>query len=109
MGKPFSESSKSFPARAKKKTDSTIDNGATYTQLSFLARVYTAQHQEQHRESFLKGLDYLLKAQYANGGWPQFYPDLSGYYKHITYNDDAMIGVLKLLRDVAARSRIMRL
>jgi PelA/Pel-15E family pectate lyase len=47
-------------------------------------------------------LDYLFKAQYPNGGWPQFYPDLSGYYKHITFNDDAMIGVMKLLRDVAA-------
>jgi len=61
----------------------------------------TAKHQEAHRESFLKGVDYLLQAQYPNGGWPQFYPDLSGYYKHITYNDDAMIGVMTLLRDVA--------
>jgi PelA/Pel-15E family pectate lyase len=69
--------------------------------LSFLARVYTAVKHERHREAFLKGLDYLLKAQYPNGGWPQFYPDLSGYYKHITFNDGAMIGVLKLLRDVA--------
>ena len=47
-------------------------------------------------------MDYLLKAQYPNGGWPQFYPNLNGYYKHITFNDDAMIGVMKLLRDVAA-------
>jgi PelA/Pel-15E family pectate lyase len=70
--------------------------------LSFLARVVTAQPQERHRESFLKGFDYLLKAQYPNGGWPQFYPDLEGYYKHITFNDNAMIGVMKLLRDVAA-------
>jgi PelA/Pel-15E family pectate lyase len=70
--------------------------------LSFLARVYTAQKQERYRESFLKGVDYLLKAQYPSGGWPQFYPNLSGYYKHITFNDDAMIGVMKLLRDVAA-------
>jgi len=88
-------------SRDQKETDSTIDNGATFTQLSFLARVVTAQHLERHRESFLKGLDYLLQAQYPNGGWPQFYPDLTGYYKHITYNDDAMIGVMKLLRDVA--------
>jgi PelA/Pel-15E family pectate lyase len=71
--------------------------------LSFLARVYTAQQHERHRESFLHGLDYLLEAQYTNGGWPQFYPDLSGYYKHITFNDNAMIGVMKLLRDVAAK------
>src|SRR5215208_119083 len=102
MAKPLSESDKATLLRDQKKNDSTIDNGATHTQLSFLARVYTAQHQERHRESFLKGLDYLLKAQYPNGGWPQFYPNLTGYYKHITFNDDAMIGVMKLLRDVPA-------
>ena len=101
MAKPLSDSGRASLLRDQKETDSTIDNGATFTQLSFLARVYTAKHHEAHRESFLKGLDYLLKAQYPNGGWPQFYPDLTGYYKHITYNDDAMIGVMKLLRDVA--------
>jgi hypothetical protein len=101
-GKPFSHRDRTAILKQKSENDSTIDNGSTYTQLSFLARVYTAQHQERHRESFLKGLDYLLRAQYENGGWPQFYPDLKGYYKHITYNDDAMIGVMKLLRDVAA-------
>ena len=102
MGKPVSEEDRVKLAAQKKDTDSTIDNGATFTQLSYLARVYTAAHQERHRDSFLKGLDYLLKAQYPNGGWPQFYPDLSGYYKHITFNDDAMMGVMKLLRDIAA-------
>ena len=102
MGKPFDEIERPELLAHKKEIDSTIDNGATYTQLSFLARVYTMTLRERYRESFLKGLDYLFKAQYANGGWPQFYPDLSGYYKHITYNDDAMIGVIKLLRDVAA-------
>jgi pectin methylesterase-like acyl-CoA thioesterase len=106
MAKPLSDGDKATLFRDQKKTDSTIDNGATYTQLSFLARVYTAQRQERHRESFVKGLDYVLRAQYPNGGWPQFYPDLSGYYKHITYNDDAMIGVMKLLRDVAMRKPV---
>lgn len=101
MAKPLSLSQHAAVLRDKTKNDSTIDNGATFTQLSFLARVYAAQQQERHREAFLKGLDYLLKAQYPNGGWPQFYPNLSGYYKHITFNDGAMIGVLKLLRDVA--------
>lgn len=101
MAKTLSDREKAAILREKKKNDSTIDNGATHTQLSFLARVYTAQQQERHRESFSKGLDYLLKAQYPNGGWPQFYPNLDGYYKRITYNDGAMIGVMKLLRDVA--------
>ncbi|HET7112617.1 MAG TPA: pectate lyase, partial [Pyrinomonadaceae bacterium] len=102
MGKPVDEDDRAKLLAQKKDTDSTIDNGATYTQLSFLARVYTAQPQQRHRESFLKGFDYLLKAQYPNGGWPQFYPERNGYSRHITFNDNAMIGVMKLLRDVAA-------
>ena len=87
----------------KQKADSNIDNGATYTQLAYLARVYQAKKLERHKEAFLKGVDYLLKAQYANGGWPQYYPRLTGYYKHITFNDGAMIGVMKLMRDIAKK------
>jgi PelA/Pel-15E family pectate lyase len=102
MAVVLSEADKSKLTTEKKQNDSTIDNSSTYTQLSFLARAFTAQHQPRHRDAFFRGLDYLLKAQYANGGWPQFYPELEGYYKHITYNDDAMIGVMKLLRDIAA-------
>ena len=104
MATPLSETEKAtLLAKRNNDVDATIDNSATYTQLIFLARVFTAQPDQRYRTSFLNGLDYLLKAQYPNGGWPQYYPDLSGYYKHITYNDDAMIGVMKLLRDIAAR------
>ncbi len=79
---------------------STIDNGATYTQMRFLARIFRATNSPQYARSFLRGLDYLLKAQYKNGGWPQFYPKRKGYYSHITFNDDAMTGALALLRDI---------
>jgi PelA/Pel-15E family pectate lyase len=82
---------------------STIDNDATYTQLRYLARVYAATKQARFAESFRRGFAYLMKAQYPNGGWPQFYPLRQGYWSHITYNDDAMIGVMELLRDIAAR------
>ncbi len=79
---------------------STIDNGATYTQMVFLGRVFGKTHDTRLTRSFLKGLDYLLKAQYRNGGWPQYYPRRQGYFSRITFNDDAMIGVLRLLHDV---------
>lgn len=78
----------------------TIDNRATYIQLRYLAKVYNATHIDRFKTSFLNGFDYLIKAQYANGGWPQFYPLREGYYSHITFNDDAMAGVLNLLRDI---------
>ncbi|HEV8366401.1 MAG TPA: pectate lyase [Pyrinomonadaceae bacterium] len=103
MAASLSEVEKTRLSAEKKEIDSTIDNNSTYSQLIFLARVVTVKPAESYRDAFFKGLDYLLKAQYENGGWPQFYPDLSGYYKHITYNDDAMIGVMKLLRDVARK------
>ncbi|MEZ5029688.1 MAG: pectate lyase, partial [Ferruginibacter sp.] len=47
-----------------------------------------------------RGVEYLLKAQYANGGWPQFYPDFSSYRSQVTYNDNAMINALEVLYDV---------
>lgn len=107
MATPLSEKERAELLKLKgetgKESSATIDNGATFTQLEYLARVYTAQRQERHREAFLKGLDYLLAAQYENGGWPQYYPLRKGYYTHITYNDNAMVGVLELLRDVARR------
>jgi PelA/Pel-15E family pectate lyase len=91
-------------ASEKALNDSTIDNGATYTDLRYLARVYSATHLSRFRGPALAGIDYLLAAQYPNGGWPQFYPDLSGYYKHITFNDGAMIGALAVLNDAAVGS-----
>jgi PelA/Pel-15E family pectate lyase len=77
---------------------STIDNGATYTQLESLAKAHIATGDPRYAAAFRRGFEYLLKAQYPNGGWPQFYPLRHGYWDHITYNDDAMIGVMKLLR-----------
>ena len=110
MAVPLSEKERAELLKLKSDTGNeaaaTIDNGATFTQLEYLARVYTAQKQERHREAFIKGLDYLLAAQYENGGWPQYYPLRKGYYTRITYNDNAMVGVLELLRDVARRKPV---
>ena len=80
----------------------TIDNGATTTPMRFLALVAAATDEAKYRHAFERGLDYLFAAQYPNGGWPQFYPLRDGYYSRITYNDNAMVNVLTLLRDVAA-------
>ena len=79
----------------------TIDNKATTTEIAYLARLYNATNDGKYREAAIRGLEYLFKAQYDNGGWPQFYPLSKGYYTHITYNDDAMVNVLKLMRDAS--------
>lgn len=101
MSRELTEEQKDKVRMAQDRADSTLDNGATHTHLRYLARVYNATKQERFKEAFLKGLDYLMKAQYANGGWPQTYPPLRGYSKFITFNDGAMIGAMTVLRDIA--------
>jgi len=82
----------------------TFDNDATTIQMRFLARVISANGTNQtiaFEKSFLRGLDYIFAAQYPNGGWPQVWPLDGGYHDAVTYNDNAMVNVLNLLRDVS--------
>ena len=61
----------------------------------------TCHATERH---FSKVLSHILEAQYPNGGWPQYYPLSKGYHRHITFNDNAMVRILELLRDVSESS-----
>jgi PelA/Pel-15E family pectate lyase len=98
----LAESDKDQLLQMKGRQDTTFDNGSTHTEVQFLARVYQATGDERYREAALRGIDFMLEAQHESGGWPQTYPlDLSGYSKSITYNDDAMVGIMTVLRDIA--------
>lgn len=90
------------PFSAEKDYVGTLDNDATVTELRFLARVIIAGGGALHRESFDRGVRWLLAAQYPNGGWPQVWPLAGGYHDAITFNDGAMVAALGLLGDIAA-------
>jgi PelA/Pel-15E family pectate lyase len=85
----------------------TFDNDSTIYELRFLARVISAGGEGARanawRESFRRGLAYVFDAQYPNGGFPQIYPLVGGYHDAITFNDDAMVHIIDLLRDLNAR------
>ena len=51
--------------------------------------------------AFNRGFDYLISMQYPNGGFPQRFPLPKDYGKDITFNDDAMTNVLRLMKDIA--------
>ena len=87
----------------QRKYPCTLDNDATWSEMRFLAKVHAATGQRKYKNGFLKGLRYLLKAQYPSGGWPQFYPLRPGYSSRITFNDGAMIGAISILDDVVHR------
>ena len=92
------------------KTDgkgSTIDNTATTMEMTYLAKMYKATGKKVYRKAFMRGVDYLITMQYPNGGWPQFYPrrsdrldNVADYSHHITFNDEAMVNVMRVIRDV---------
>lgn len=101
----LTEEQKSAILKSKDELNTTFDNGATHSQLNYLSMVYSSTKIEKYKGAFLQGIEFVLSAQYKNGGWPQFYPDTSGYRKFITFNDGAMIGIMKLLQKIVTHSK----
>ncbi|MHB8579002.1 MAG: pectate lyase [Ignavibacteriaceae bacterium] len=91
---------KDIISKGKDSNNTTFDNGATHSQVKYLAKAYTLTKDKRYSTAALRGIDFILRAQYPNGGWPQFYPDTRGYRKYITFNDDAMTGVMNVLHNI---------
>ncbi|HEV8606877.1 MAG TPA: pectate lyase, partial [Tepidisphaeraceae bacterium] len=89
----------------RSKIKGTFDNSATCDEIRFLGRAWLAAKDEKCRDAAIKGIDHILEAQYANGGWPQYFPPGNGYEKGITFNDDAMVRLLVLMREVGREER----
>lgn len=101
MAKPMTHEERQQVLNDKsRRDDSTTDNDATNMQMTYLARLYQATKSKKYREAFCQGAEYLLSGQYDNGGWPQFWPGMRGYQVHITFNDDAMVNTMEMLRDI---------
>ena len=99
----FSAAEKSDIAEEAKKDDANIDNGSTAKEIRYLVKTYKKINNPKYLEAAENGIRFLLKAQYKNGGWPQYYPDKSLYRAEVTYNDNAMINTLNVLQDVALK------
>jgi PelA/Pel-15E family pectate lyase len=100
LHKPLTEAEKAKVNDEKGLNDAILDNNATTTEMKFLARMFNKTKNQTYRDSFNRGLKFILDAQYDNGGWPMFYPLRQGYYTHITFNDNAIINIMEMLRDI---------
>ncbi len=87
-----------FSVDGKRTELATIDNDSTTNELLFLAHMYRQTHFERYREGVRRAIDFLLAMQYPSGGWPQVYPRRGNYSDYVTFNDDAMIRVMAVLR-----------
>ncbi len=100
----YNEAEKASIKDEHNRNDATIDNKATTTEIRYLLKAYKKENNPAYLKAAEKGIKYLLEAQYKNGGWPQFYPDLSSYRHEITYNDDAMINAMNVLYDLTKKT-----
>ncbi|MXV14081.1 pectate lyase [Hufsiella ginkgonis] len=88
-------------AKVKNKLNTTYDNGSTFSHIAALAVVYNALKRDKYKTAALKGLGFVLASQYANGGWPQYFPLQDNYSRNVTYNDGNFTGIMSLLKNIA--------
>ena len=79
----------------------TIDNDGTYSEMRLIAEAYEISSDKKFKTSFDKGIAFLKNLQYPTGGFAQVYPRRGNYSDYVTFNDNAMVNVLKLLQDIA--------
>ena len=76
----------------------TFDDDVSSNAARFLLKMYIQKLDPKYKPALDKAINFILKSQYQNGGWPQRYPlkydfnkaghpDYSSYY---TYNDDVI-------------------
>ena len=76
--------------------NATFDDAGTAEASQLLLRVYLEKRERKYRAPLDKAIQFVLDAQYANGGWPQRFPFVEGggvhghadYTPYITFNDD---------------------
>lgn len=88
--------------------DATIDDRSTTLEINYLLEAFDKTKNKAYLDTAELGIRYLLQAQNPAGGWPQWYPDSTGYHIHITFNDNAMIDVMWIIKHLADDEGVYR-
>ncbi len=78
--------------------NSTFDDDVTSDAARFLLRMYLEKLDPAYKPALDKSIEFILKSQYPNGGWPQRYPLMDEFSKNgnpdytsfHTFNDDVI-------------------
>jgi len=98
---PLSAADRAAARRDASAEDATIDNNATTREITYLLAAFRTTQNPAYRQAADAGIRYLLKMQQPSGGFPQYFPDARFYRAQITYNDNAMVRALQVLKAVA--------
>ncbi len=95
---------KTYKSASSRAEHSCFDNGSTTQEMRFLAKVYNKTHEERYLTSLKKALNLIFTAgKNLKGGWAQYWPlssDKYSYQNYITFNDDLMTNIMKLLMEI---------
>jgi PelA/Pel-15E family pectate lyase len=80
--------------------NATFDDGVTAESTLLLLHLYDATLDPVWLPPLKKALDYILRAQFPNGAWPQRYPLIgTGYDTLYTFNDGVISGNIELMME----------
>jgi len=68
----------------------TFDDNISQGALSFLMSMDEVIDEPWLRDAIELGLDFMMKSQFENGAWPQWYPLIGSYHDCYTFNDNAI-------------------
>ncbi len=84
----------------KQRDNATFDDYSTTEATRFFLRLYKATGDPKHKAVLDKALDFILEAQYPDGGWPQRFPGAEkdhDYSAARTFNDDVSYDAIQVL------------
>lgn len=68
----------------------TFDDNITQGALKFLIEADSVIDEPWLTEGVKLGIAFMIKSQFANGAWPQWYPLRGGYHDYYTFNDNTI-------------------
>jgi len=74
----------------RKKGRCTLDDNITQGALKFLIEADSVIDESWLTEGVELGIAFMIKSQFANGAWPQWYPLRGGYNDYYTFNDNTI-------------------
>jgi Pectic acid lyase len=85
------------PVQRHPRHDCTFDDNTSQAALSFLMKLDEISNKKWLSDSIELGLEFLLRSQFPNGAWPQWYRLQGGYRDYYTFNDRAINDCIRVL------------
>jgi len=89
----------------RRKGHCTFDDNISQGAIEFLMDLDETLDEPWLDDGVALGLKFLLRSQFPNGAWPQWFPLRGGYHDYYTFNDNTINDCIRVLLDAHRRYR----